>query len=395
MKKICIFFTMVLCYTLGMAQNLDQNKLSSDWARAVTYCCAQYEVQYFKFLDPEQKNSFTENILKDLSLVKLDATNLGMQYINGRLKERKCLEDAGVKYIYTYFDSISTLPINERKFDVLFPIIKLDKLSFETFAGELRSVVRDAYTQAPNTSKSTESSLNWDVSLVEIVLMVLALSLLIIVIVLIVKISSIQSDVDCLRNSLKSAKTDIDIHMLKHNKGNISGATSVKSKDKGLDALSLRVSYVESAMKQLSSRLDANTKKEVKSATNTEPSSSRSEISTKEAPSIAPNEPTSPAKSGVSIYLKNFNAGTMKECPASDTQYELILPDAQSLSGEFTFVGDINSALATKDATFEDVCDLEKWSMSSKSCDTVEKGKAEKVSDGKWKVIKKAKVKFS
>jgi hypothetical protein len=85
----------------------------------------------------------------------------------------------------------------------------------------------------------------------------------------------------------------------------------------------------------------------------------------------------------------------MKECSKTDAQYELGLIDAHATTGEYIFIGDINSALATKDATFEDICELLNWSMSSKSCTTIEAGKAEKVIDGKWKVIKKAKVKFS
>ncbi|MGN0187828.1 MAG: hypothetical protein ACI392_08825 [Paludibacteraceae bacterium] len=91
------------------------------------------------------------------------------------------------------------------------------------------------------------------------------------------------------------------------------------------------------------------------------------------------------------IYLKNFRDGILSECKESDAQFKVIQKSGTTAS--FRFCGDVATAIATKDATFADVCELIDWSNSVRSIKTIEDGQIRVYSEGKWSVIKPAKVK--
>lgn len=95
----------------------------------------------------------------------------------------------------------------------------------------------------------------------------------------------------------------------------------------------------------------------------------------------------------VVLYLKNFKNGEMRECSKQESQYELHLNREDDSVGEFYFAGNPATAIATKDSTFAGVCDYDNWNTNSKTCHSVEKGRAQKISDGKWEATKKARVK--
>jgi hypothetical protein len=102
---------------------------------------------------------------------------------------------------------------------------------------------------------------------------------------------------------------------------------------------------------------------------------------------------TSESPKPVVLYLKNFKDGEMRECSKQESQYELHLNNEGDSVGEFFFVGNPEAAVAKKDPTFAGVCDYDNWNTNSKTCHSVEKGRAQKISDGKWEATKKARVK--
>lgn len=387
---------MVLCYTFGMAQNLDRARFEKDWRHLSAYCCAQYEIQYLNFINGQlpKPDSRIENTVRELQTVSLENVGVDFPVVKRYLDKRSISDDSNVALIYSYYDSISNLPNASQTLDALFIRLNAQELSLDSLKTSLTDKIVAAYAQKSNASLESDGSLFTKLSIVDISLIACNIILLILIIILFVKMGSLHDDITVLRNRISDLKDDI------RRKSNPTLSSDSSSNKKEIVDLTNRISRVESVVLTLNSKVS-----EASGFSKTEVSRGTQEVKT--TPKANFDEPSQPKldvepksvepslKKSVPLYLKNFNAGTMKECPVTDAQYELILPDAQSLSGEFTFVGDINSALATKDATFDDVCDLENWSMSSKSCATIEKGKAEKVSDGKWKVIKKAKVKFS
>lgn len=392
---------MVLCYTLSMAQSIDYQKVNAEWSQLVSYCRAKYEIQYFELIDPNHGRSQMVNATTALRQVNLKSQSFDLLYIQSTLKSKKLDENPVVTYIYHYFDSIAKIPQGQRNFEDLFPVIPSTDIFFFEFAIRLKNDVASIYAYRSEPQKTEKQKMSFDFSVFEISIMILMLIFAIVIIILLVRLSSLSSKVSSLHKRIHFLEGDV--HNIKPSKVEIPSSTPSKSKE--IVNLSERIARLESVVWDLNAKVATAPSKEVKKEEKYSPiekPKSTVESSIVEVPQEGPQKEapiqetvTEPVKTGVSIFLKNFNAGAMKECSAPDAQYELVLPDAQSTVGEFSFVGDINSALATKDATFEDVCDLENWSMSSKSCSTVERGKAEKIAEGKWKVSKKAKVKFA
>ena len=59
----------------------------------------------------------------------------------------------------------------------------------------------------------------------------------------------------------------------------------------------------------------------------------------------------------------------------------------------FCFCGDVATAIATKDATFADICELVNWNSRVQSITTIEEGQIKSYSEGKWSIVKPAKIK--
>ena len=88
------------------------------------------------------------------------------------------------------------------------------------------------------------------------------------------------------------------------------------------------------------------------------------------------------------VYLKNFRDGIMTECKKADAQF--LIKNMSDTKASFSFCGDVSAALATKDATFSDVCALMGWNNDVQSIVEISAGEVSKLSDGKWKVVKMA-----
>ena len=92
------------------------------------------------------------------------------------------------------------------------------------------------------------------------------------------------------------------------------------------------------------------------------------------------------------LYAKQFDKGELKICNISDAFYKLqIVSDDEA---KFEFCGDLSRAMNNFNAVFDDVADYSGSSSAAKKCNTIEKGEAKRINDNKWKVVKKAKIKF-
>lgn len=381
MKKGFLLIVMALCCTLSMAQSIDSRRVRSDWNKLVVFCCANYEIHYLEIIESERNNEQVQKILSELDSIVNNSTQLEMSEIGDIIsKPDLFVEDTignRMSSIYTYFDTINSSLPRKYNFELLFPK-RVSDISFEPFALKLRSEVISKYGQSvqdPNI-----------VLLTFFIGMVFILIFTIISIVLIRKI--------CLLNS-KVSNLDRKILQVENRVNSAKNTPNTLSKQTDISSLANKIDRIERAILDINNRI-ALLLKETKTVHQPNPNETTKFVEGyAKVDSAHETKLVASVKSGISIFLKNFNKGIMKECSKTDAQYELGLIDAHATTGEYIFIGDINSALATKDATFEDICELLNWSMASKSCTTIEAGKAEKVIDGKWKVIKKAKVKFS
>lgn len=99
-----------------------------------------------------------------------------------------------------------------------------------------------------------------------------------------------------------------------------------------------------------------------------------------------------PEKLNSPIYLKNFRDNILMECREEDAQFKTTeISDGQAL---FCFCGDVATAIATKDATFSGVCELVGWYNEAHSLSMIDNGIIKQYSEGKWEVVKLAKIKF-
>lgn len=385
MKKGFLLIVMALCCTLSMAQSIDRKRVHSDWNKLVVFCCASYEIHYLEDIESERNNEQVQDILNELNSIVNDSTQLEMSVIWNIISKPNLFVGNTIgnrmSAIYNHFDTINSSLPRKDDFELLFPK-RVSDISFEPFALKLRSEVASKYEQSVQNQNVVFSKF----SLFEIIGMVFILIFTIISIVLIRKI--------CLLNS-KVSNLDRKILQVENRVNSAKNTPNTLSKLTDITSLANKIDRIERAILDINNRI-ALLPKETKTVH--QPKSNETtkfvEGNVKED-SDQETKVVASVKSSISLFLKNFNNGIMKECSKTDAQYELGLIDAHATTGEYIFIGDINSALATKDATFEDICELLNWSMSSKSCTTIEAGKAEKVIDGKWKVIKKAKVKFS
>lgn len=371
---------MGVCYAICMAQPLDTARIEANWDNIIAYCCAQYEIDYLRSTNPTTNG----DVIAKLKGVSLGNSGLNMTYV--RNANQSIQNGSVINGFEHYFDSLASVSKKIQSWDALFIEVNVNQYSSKQKAEELRENLKTTYTYRPAIKeKSYEMSLLDEISLVEIILIVLVVLLLVAVTVAFAKISSDRTNLDYIRSRVRNLEENAYSSSNKASNKEYSRKSSSDASSTLAD-LTSRVSRLESVVasmkaKSVSEKSDDN-KEAVKEDTD-----SRSKEAMR-------NQETS-KQSFFSVYLKNFNEGIMKECVVDEAQYELLLQDKQSSTGEFMFVGNIEAALATKDATFDYVCDLENWSLSAKSCRTTENGKAEKMSDGKWRVVRKGKVKFS
>lgn len=91
------------------------------------------------------------------------------------------------------------------------------------------------------------------------------------------------------------------------------------------------------------------------------------------------------------FFAKNFGDNLLKVVSQEEAQYEL----EQTTANEsiFTYCGDFMTACSNRDAIFDGVCQLIGNIRSATKITTIEKGTAT-LENGKWKVTKKATLKF-
>lgn len=98
------------------------------------------------------------------------------------------------------------------------------------------------------------------------------------------------------------------------------------------------------------------------------------------------------ASEAETTYLRNFKNGILSECGENEAQYKITQKFGDS-QAKFAFCGNESAAIATKDATFSEVCEVIGWSSQISHITNLEEGRIQMYSERKWKVITPAKVK--
>lgn len=378
MKKVVLSVIMGLCCTLCMAQSFDSEWLKQKWYHLSTYCRAQYEIACLDSIqhqlkDKAKEKEDIENTLRALRSVTLKNYNKTLLDISNCLSTHDLTKkNPATGSIYHYYASIAHN--NPQDIEVLVDP-KVNYPQVDSLRRTLMSDIATFYAQDYQSNAPQEAEFPFSLSPVEMVCMACVLVLLILLIVVSVILGILNKRMKHLADKMSRYENSMSYQRSK----TLSSATAPSISPREFSDLKDRLSRVESALASIA--IDKN--KEALAA-NTSPRPS----------AVSTPQPTS-TNADSYVFLRNFKDGIMKECSENEAQYRLILLNAQVASGEFTFVGNVGTAIATKDATFEYVCELSNWTSSAKSCTTIEKGQAEKVSGGKWKVTKKATIQFS
>jgi hypothetical protein len=92
-------------------------------------------------------------------------------------------------------------------------------------------------------------------------------------------------------------------------------------------------------------------------------------------------------------YLRMKSGSSLSQESDSPEGGKFKLFDIVGDRAKFEFCGDEQAAIANKDATFDNVCEDSGYYLNARRIESVEPGEVQR-QDGKWKVIKKAKIKF-
>jgi hypothetical protein len=109
------------------------------------------------------------------------------------------------------------------------------------------------------------------------------------------------------------------------------------------------------------------------------------------APAISPPHP---ADQRELLYLKQRNGGIFNQVSTSPEGCFFQLINGQQKNARFRFTGNEDYAINNKNEVFDDVCEVSGSSLHAREVKNIEDGIVEKQFDGKWKVTKKAKIKF-
>ena len=93
-------------------------------------------------------------------------------------------------------------------------------------------------------------------------------------------------------------------------------------------------------------------------------------------------------------FVRNGGEGKLKKCGENVAQYKVLASKVGV--AKFVFCGDLEKARSNSDATFDNVCQSEGNDIrDARKVETVTPGEVELLSDGNWRVVKKAVIKFS
>ena len=369
MKRIIIVVVSGLCCALCMAQTLDTAKIKSEWPSIVAVCCAQQEVDFLSSCPQDDKLSAG---IQKLNNGLNDPKKLHWGYIKNVNKD---IQSQKIKTIELYYDTLNNVPdtVKIKSWEKLFPAETIDeKYNTKTTSEKLKKQLEDQYAQKSKKNESPIQETSSSLSTIDIVLLVIVLFLLSAIVYGLIRIYLEKEEIEKIKEQLEGLR--------EYSKTNISVSYDQSITEKLTKIYGSRLDLLEKRMDSL----------KIIEVSNTQTSAPK--VQSNERQPLANREPVNPVNNSILVYLKNFNEGVMKECSQKEAQYALTLSNTQATSGEFEFIGNIDSALATKDATFDYVCELENWSMSAT---TIGKGKVDKISEGKWRVTQKGKVKFS
>ena len=417
MKKTILCIISVLCYTLCIAQNVDNEKLQKEWDQVLDYVCCKYTNEYInqflqwrlsegKKLDAEKKG-YTEQIkpvldgvtihnpLKRDSLISLVQNNewriVGVRFVNDFYNNRNQEEKSiNTLLILSAFNQNTQKWLDNTKKELY------NELTQHYKSGGNTHPVQDAVAaQTQDTNEAVGGSLSQPEpepkSEKKYMPLRYHILLMVIVVLILLWYHFRLKNIDKKCDKLTLFNETIDKPINKQIKEYLNqGGTQLYQKKEALSD-----SEIEAIAILVYNKIKNQQGNAFGNAINNKPQQESFPQHQQDMrhPQVAQSQPP---RNEEYVYLKNFKEGKLRVVDnQSDAQYRIVLTKNQN-EAEIDFIGNMESAIATPDATFGDICDIIHQSDSNfKQCVLSKKPQVQKQEDGRWKVISKGEVMFS
>lgn len=360
MKKIFLLIISIILFSIVHAQNLDVERINKDWSKLVDYVTLKYNQAGLEYgiKDEGTRNVYEERIKSVLDTQKIN----------------QCMPiDTFLTLVQSVFPdyhlNIDLSPAKTQLIEQLLggnitaPDSGLQKVIDDT-QKQLRTEILSEYKIQPSSVEEEESDSSnclpiW-VYIVLAVLLAAVIALAIWTFILNRKIARFkynskqqEDDVSFSRNS-DTENLQPQINILQDKVAYLEGKAA------SWDEKGLALEKELNSMRNLSSQ-PSNVQPKVEEKSNT-------------------------------IYVKNFKKGVLKKCSKEEAQFCLI-ETRQGLLG-FEFCGNIEYAIANRDATFDGVCNLHGNPINATKIVNENRGTVKSVASDRWQVVEMASVKF-
>ncbi len=423
MKKTILCIISVLCYTLCIAQNIDDERLQQDWYKLLDYVCCKYTNEYINqyithknikagdnpqkrigvndstgYMDtikPELDKVTIDNPLKKIELKELITKGLwptkGGEFVedfyNSRNKNIKSIDSLLSLSTFNQEDTQQWLKKTQEKLkNELTLHYKLEKNTATTQnTVALQNTNKNTAIETKGGSQPKPKSEKKYMPLRYHIL------LMVIVVLILLWYHFRLKNIDKKCDKLTLFNETIDKPINKRIKEYLNqGGTQLYQKKEALSD-----SEIEAIATLVYNKIKNQQGNAFGNAINNKPQQESFPQHQQDMrhPQVAQSQPP---RNEEYVYLKNFKEGKLRVVDnQSDAQYRIVLTKNQN-EAEIDFIGNMESAIATPDATFGDICDIIHQSDSnSKQCVLSKKPRVQKQEDGRWKVISKGEVMFS
>lgn len=424
MKKTILCIISVLCYTLCIAQNIDNARLQKDWDNLLDYVCCKYTNeylnQYILFTNanatkPTERigvvdsTKYVDNIKPELDAVTIDEHFKKDDLI--KLLIHNQWPNKGKTFVEQFYKSRHT---TVKSIDSLLSLSTFDKDKTQKWLMDIQKELKDELTQHYKSGESIATGQNAPEEVVtysgaytpsgeggdsqqkpksEKKYMPLSyhISLLVVVVLILLWYHFRLKNIDKKCDKLTLFNETIDKPINKQIKEYLNqGGTQLYQKKEALSD-----SEIEAIATLVYNKIKNQQGNAFGNAINNKPQQESFPQHQQDMrhPQVAQSQPP---RNEEYVYLKNFKEGKLRVVDnQSDAQYRIVLTKNQN-EAEIDFIGNMESAIATPDATFGDICDIIHQSDSnSKQCVLSKKPRVQKLEDGRWKVISKGEVMFS
>lgn len=360
MKKIFLLIISIILFSIVHAQNLDVERINKDWSKLVDYVTLKYNQAGLEYgiKDEGTRNVYEERIKSVLDTQKIN----------------QCMPiDTFLTLVQSVFPdyhlNIDLSPAKTQLIEQLLggnitaPDSGLQKVIDDT-QKQLRTEILSEYKIQPSSVEEEESDSSnclpiW-VYIFMAVLLAAAIALAIWTFLLNRKMAGIrhsqkrQDDSASFSRNSDAEHFQAQINILQDRMADLEKKAALWA-EKGLD-----FEKELGSLRNLSSQLS------------------------KDQPEVEEKSNT--------IYVKNFKKGVLKKCSKEEAQFCLIETQQELLA--FEFCGNIEYAMANRDATFDGVCNLHGNPNKAIKIVNENRGTVKSVASDRWQVVEMATVKF-